>query len=208
MKSVGELLKGARQRKKLSRQFLEARTKIKKEFIEALENSWWGKLPEYPITVGFVKSLCSALDVDENKALAILRRDFPQKSLRINPKPDSINRFSLTPATAFAGFTSIVLIAVLLYLSRQFFYFIKPPFIEVASPVDGQIVESTSLYVNGVVDPESSLSANNQPIRVNKDGSFGSELPIYEETKQIEFVVKSRSGKESVLVRKIEVIVK
>ena len=75
MKTIGESIKSARTRKKISRAKLEEETKIKKEFIEAIESEEWSNLPEYPVVRGFVRSIAQTLKVDTRKMLALLRRD-------------------------------------------------------------------------------------------------------------------------------------
>ena len=57
MLSIGELLKQGRLKKKISLVKLEEKTKIKKEFISAIEREEWANLPDYPTVLGFVKTL-------------------------------------------------------------------------------------------------------------------------------------------------------
>ena len=63
MKTIGRALKEARTQKRLSLSKLESQTKIKKNFIQAIENEDWESLPEFPVVVGFVKSIAGALKI-------------------------------------------------------------------------------------------------------------------------------------------------
>jgi len=205
MKSIGELIKEARIEKKISRSKLEEETKIKKEFIEAIEEKHWDKLPEYPVVVGFVKRLATHLDISPSSAVAVLRRDYPPKALSINPKPDVKDKFSWSPKLTFITGVIITVLLIATYLIIQYLHFIEPPKLVVESPQDGREVRQLDIVVNGTTDPAANVAVNNQPALVDENGNFSAEIEISEETKEIEVVAKSRSGKETRVVRKIEV---
>lgn len=203
METLGEILKEARRRKRLSLPALEKLTKIKRSFLEALEKENWQALPEYPVVHGFVKSTASFLGVDQSKAVALLRRDYPPKKLSMNPKPDVENKFLWSPKiTFFVGFTAL-LIALLGYLGFQYSNFIKPPNLEVTSPREGEVVKQNKVDVRGKVQPDASVFVNNQPALVEDNGNFSASLEIFEGTKEIVIKAKSRSGKETEVRRKI-----
>lgn len=204
MQSVGILIKNIRVQKKISKKALSKATKIKADFIDYLEDERWELLPEYPVTVGFVKNISSYLSINEGKALALLRRDFPQKDLRINPKPEVSNKFVWGPATTLILGVVILSLFIFGYLFYQYYNFTRPPEINIVSPVPDQIINQKMVVVEGQTDGEASLTVNNQPVSVNEDGNFRTEVSIYESTSQIEFVAKKRSGKETRVIIKIK----
>jgi len=206
MRAVGELIRDVRTRRKIGRSTLEKKTKIKSEFIEALELSNWQALPEFPVTSGFVKSICSYLRIDQGKALALLRRDFPQKDLKINPKPDGIQRLFWTPSTTIFFGVVLALFGFLSYLFYQYTSFVRPPEIIIDSPSDNEVVKGENVLVKGRVDSNVSLVINNQPVFVGEDGAFETNISVYEGTESLQFAAKSRSGKETIVVRKIKVL--
>ena len=57
--------------------------------------------------------------------------------------------------------------------------------------------------LRGETDPEASIIVNNQPVIVEENGRFETEIEIFEGTREIIVVSKSRSGKISTLTRKI-----
>ena len=77
MKTIADVIRLSRARKKYSLDSLEAETKIRKEFLSALEKSAWNKLPEYTTVVGFVRTVCKSLGISEETGVAMLRRDYP-----------------------------------------------------------------------------------------------------------------------------------
>lgn len=203
MKTVGEILKEARERKRYSLKKVESKTKIKKEFIEAIEKSDWAALPDFPVVFGFVKNLASFLEVNSRMAQALLKRDYPPKKLFINPKPDVENKFSWTPKYTFWTGILIVILTILGYLGFQYLKFNSPPSLEVSQPKEGLVVNSRQVIIEGKTDPDATVKVNNQAILVGEDGRFSGKIEIFSGTKEISFEAVSRSGKETIVKRKI-----
>jgi cytoskeletal protein RodZ len=204
MKTIGEAVKSARQKKRYSRARLEEATKIKKEFIEAIEKEDWLALPEYPVVQGFIKNISSVVKVDSRQMLALLRRDYPPKKLSVNPKPDVTDKFTWSPRLTFITGAILVTIAVLAYLGFQYVNFISPPQLTVTTPSEGQIVSERILKVIGKTDPQVVIKVNNQPVLISEEGDFSTEIDIFEGTKEIIIKAISRSGKETIIRRNIE----
>lgn len=203
MKTIGKIFKESRARKRISLLKLEEKTKIKKEFIQAIEKENWEQLPEYPIVLGFVKSIAERLEIDPNKATALLRRDYPPKVLRINPKPDVFKKFVWSPKLTFLIGISMVLVVIATYLGIEYRRFVSPPRLNLELPVENQVVEGNKLLVKGSTDIDSTVEVNNQPVIIDNDGNFSLELAVSGKTKQIVVVAKSRSGKKTTIERNI-----
>ncbi len=203
MKTIGKVLQEQRVKKKFSRDKLESKTKIKKEFIVSIEKEEWEKLPDYPVVSGFVKSIAGTLNFNQKQAMALLRRDYPPKALPINPKPDVGKRLSWSPRTTFV--TGIILITIIFigYLGFQYIGFISPPTLTLTKPQDGQTITQPLLIVEGTSNPQAVVTVNNQPVIVEEDGKFITEVESFEGIKVIEVKAVSRSGKETVLTRRI-----
>lgn len=195
----------AREEKKFSLEKLESLTRIKKEFIQAIENEDWEKLPEYPIVLGFVRNIAEGLDVSPTTALALLRRDYPPKSLKISPNPDVEKKISWSPKTSFLVGIGIFLILILGYLGIQYTKFMSPPSLEITKPKEEEVILSNRITVEGKTETDSKLEVNNQPVLVDADGNFKEEIEVSKETKELVFKSISRSGKETEVVRKISV---
>jgi cytoskeletal protein RodZ len=203
MKTIGIYIKEARIKKRFSLEKIAKETKIKKKFVASIEKENWGALPEYPIVVGFVKKISNYMKLDERQAVAFLRRDYPPKVLPINPKPDVVKKFVWSPRLTFILGIATIAIAVLGYLGFQYSSFISPPKLVVDEPLEEQVVKQRSLIVSGKTDQDVAMKINNQPILIEEDGSFSAEIEIFEGTEEIVVKAVSRSGKETVVRRKI-----
>lgn len=195
MLTIGQILKEARLRKKVSLATIEKHTKIKKNFVILIEKNDWENLPEYPVVSGFVKNLAVFLDLPPQNAIAFLRRDYPPKKLSINPKPDIESKFVWSPKMTFALGIAVVTLLVLGYLGLEYQKFIKPPEIEIISPKINQIVLEEKVKVEGKTTTDVTLTINNQPIILDQEGNFVTEILITKDTKSLIFKAISRSGK-------------
>jgi cytoskeletal protein RodZ len=205
MKTIGLIIKEARARKKLSFSKLEKEIKIKKNFLQAIEKEEWNNLPEFPVVMGFVKNISQAVGLDEEKTVAVLRRDYPPKSLAINPKPDISKTFIWSPKLTFLVGIIVVLMIVLGYLAFQYFRFVSPPSLSVSEPKENQVVTEKMLEVSGKTDTDATIKVDNQPAIVDADGNFKTTIEINDKTVEIEVIAVSRSGKESTVRRTIKV---
>lgn len=204
MKTIGELLREKRLSKKLSLRKVEEDTKIKSSFIGLIEGNSWKDLPEYAILLGFIKSLSKYLELEESKTVAVFKRDYDLSTKQeINPKPDVDKKLLWSPRLAFWIGTGLVFCILFLYLFIQYRKFVKPPKLEVFFPKENQNVEST-VKVAGKADIDSVVTINNQPVFLSPEGEFETEIEITKDT--LELIVKavSRSGKETVISRKIK----
>ncbi|MBL7036375.1 helix-turn-helix domain-containing protein [Candidatus Microgenomates bacterium] len=203
MNTIGTFLSSARREKGVSLEQLELTTKIKKQFLEAIEKENWESLPEYPVILGFVSNIAGSLDVPVDTALALLRRDYPPKKLKVTPSPDVEKKFVWSPKLTFAIGVGLFLLTLLGYLGFQYTRFMNPPKLFISKPTEEEIVLSTKLKVSGITDTDAKIEVNNQPILVDSSGNFEGTVEISEDAGEITFVATSRSGKETKINRKI-----
>lgn len=205
MHTVSSYLREEREKKKYSYPWLEDKTKIKKAFLVAIENGNWNTLPEFPVLIGFVRNIATTLGADANKAVALLRRDYPPKQLKINPKPDVSKDFSWGPKATFLLGVSVIILLVFGYLTYQYITFTRPPYLEVISPQENEVLKQGKIIVSGKTVFDATVIVNNQSVLVSEDGTFGADLEVNINTKEIKVVAASRAGKETIVMRNIKV---
>lgn len=205
MKTIGKIIKDSRLTKKYSLAKVEEATKIKRGFIIAIEKEDWSALPEFPVTSGFVKSIASFLGLNPESTVAFLRRDYPPKTLRINPKPDVSKNFIWGPKLTFITGLSLTILVLLGYLVFQYLNFVKAPSLNVFSPKENEEITERKIVVRGKTTSDAIVSVNNQPVIVSDEGDFTTEIEVSEKTQELIFIAKSRAGKETTLSRKIQV---
>jgi len=202
MKSVGQILKEARLKKRRTRREVANATRIRESFIEAIEKGNWAALPEFPIVNGFVKAIASYLGLAPSDAVAFLRRDYPASAPVLTPKNPK-KEFRWGPRLTFIFGVLIIFLVIIGYLGFQYKKFVSPPNLIVTAPLDGAIIKDSPITVIGKTDSDATLTINNQPALTNSNGEFRVDLPISKTTSEIIVSAKSRSGKETVIHRKI-----
>jgi cytoskeleton protein RodZ len=107
---LGILLKTEREKKGLSISQVAGITKLRKHFIEALENEEWEKLPAIVFVKGFIRSYALSIDLDVNEAIRLFEISAPQmeeenfsKALITAEKKKSKTIYLLIPLLALAG---------------------------------------------------------------------------------------------------------
>ena len=202
MKTIGQYLKNARKERRMTFSALSDKTKIRVEFLKAIEKERWRALPEFTVVSGFVKNMADAVGMDRQAAAALLRRDYPpsQKSTgTLFRTPEMPKEFRWSPRLTYLVGVGIVVIIIAAYLVVQYIAFTRPPMLIVDSPKQGEVILQRELEVNGKTDPNTSVIVNTQPALVSEDGSFHTTLELTQNSTTIEVKAKSRSGKETVL---------
>ena len=82
---IGELFRRGRERLGLSVEQVVEITRLRKHFVEALENEDWDNLPSGVFVRGFIKAYAQVIGLDEKKALSLYERSSHAESL--SPKP-------------------------------------------------------------------------------------------------------------------------
>lgn len=204
MKTIGEYLTEGRRQKGLNINELAGITKIRASFLVDLENEKWQNLPEYPVVVGFVKSVAGVLDMNSAQAVALLRRDYPPKRVVAAPKAEIKREFRVSPQLAFFTGAGVVVVAIAAYLIFQYLSFVQAPMLVVEVPAEGQAVFERELTVSGSTSQGARVIVNTQPALVEADGGFFTTIEINESITRIEVVATSRAGKETRVVRTIK----
>ncbi|MCR4263930.1 MAG: helix-turn-helix domain-containing protein [Candidatus Roizmanbacteria bacterium] len=100
MRPVGEILKSARRRKGMTIVELSDLTKIRKKYLEHIENSEWDELPGVAYITGFVKRYADAVDLDAEKVSIVFRREFTYQQKQ-EVLPESIKNPPLNRSPIF-----------------------------------------------------------------------------------------------------------
>jgi cytoskeleton protein RodZ len=122
--SVGNKLREARTRRKLSLEDVEAETKIRSRYLQAIENEEWDQLPEDAYTRAFIRTYGRFLGLDGDRLAEEQRRSRgaarPGERLpRVDPRPRPVvrkqrrRRGGIPPRVVAAAVTALVIAALL-----------------------------------------------------------------------------------------------
>ena len=199
MKSVGQLLQAGRVAKKMELADVARITRIRSEFLQALEADDYSKLPGNTVASGFIKNYAQFLGLPVEQILAAFRRDFME-----NPQGRIIPRGMTSPVTDVSIWTpkttgiAIVIMLVTMfgaYLLYQYRILTGAPPLSIIRPIDQYKTSEKSVEIAGVTDPQAMLSVNGQLVALDKGGTFSFRVPLDFEVNKISVVVASKYGK-------------
>lgn len=209
MKTVGEILRGVRLEKNLTLEKIEESTKIRKKFLQALEENNWQKLPSITYSRGFIKNYAEFLGLDSTYILSIFRRqiDNIEKQKVI---PDGFSHplnepfFRLTPSRITASFTIVLILLFFFWLFGQYQAFVLAPKIVLEKPKENEVVRGEKVIVVGKTDPRAILTINGQTIE-QKEGNFNQEISVSPGIVVLKVEATNKFGKKTELRRTIKV---
>ena len=112
--SIGAALRATRQRAGRSLQDLSDSTRIKRAYLEALEEMRLEDLPSRPFTIGYVRAYARALGLDSEAAVQRFKQDVPGDAEPLRA-PVGVRKHSDVRIAFLAGGGAVVVSAVLLW---------------------------------------------------------------------------------------------
>lgn len=207
MVKIGAVFQEERRKKGLTLDEASRATKIKKEFLYAIEKGEYEKLPSAAYASGFVRNYAKFLGLPVEKSMALFRREFDvKKSIEILPKGIaladnySFSRFKIGRGIALIFLVLFFIAGFLAYQYRSAFF---NPSLSVTSPKEGEVVKSLTIEVRGKTDPDATLYIDNIDVSVGNDGSFSKSLTVFPGSTIINFKSENRFGKVTALKRNI-----
>lgn len=207
---AGQRLHEARLKKGLTLDEVSRATKIKTTFLSAIEKGEYQKIPEKTYAQGFVRNYAEFLGLPQNEILALFRREFDEEKIYkvlpaglLQKEGFSLHGLKLQQATIAIICTFLLFAAYILFQYR--YVFLNPP-LEIISPKEGAIISSQTVTIFGKTDPNVTLYVNNDPVSLERDGSFKKSLDLFSGKATITIKAVNRFGKETVLKRQIEII--
>ncbi len=204
---AGQKLRDERKSRGLSISEVSNATKIRTEFLEAIEKGEYEKLPSPSYAHGFVRNYSRFLKIPEKEILPLFRREFDaEKVYKVLPeglvrqKEVPLKKFKIKQAVTLTAFLFIFLLGFLVFQYR--YAFVNPP-ITLNSPLEMAVLSSSTILVLGKTDPNSTITVNDEPVSVNQDGGFRKEITGFSGKTTITVKAVNRFGKQTILTRHV-----
>lgn len=200
MKTVGEILRAAREEKKINFDQVVAETKIKREFLEAIEKNDFQKISSGVIARGFIKNYAEFLNIPSKTILAIFRRDFREDEKgKIIPQslvePVSTSKISWSPKLTLIAVVVVFFLGIASYLTYQYLSLFRNPTLEVNSPEDKSQILTEKIEVTGRVSLDCLVTVNGNLALILSKGEFRYWLDLFPGENKIVIEAKSKKGK-------------
>src|SRR5690606_21793707 len=206
---IGKRLKQVRESLGLSTAEISAKTKIREEYIKAIEEDNFDKFDSHVYAKGFIKNYALALSIDPQPLVAVYRRDYENleqkrevkkiekaKELLTAQKNQEEKKFfqklNLYITKRRLAYFSAVLIVFLVaagivsLISSVF----QPPVLNITSPIEMQRGDVKSIELNernikiiGNTSPNTLIKINEEPISLKPGFNFETDfLPVTSES--------------------------
>ncbi len=208
MKTVGQLLKETRESHHLTLTQVAHRTKIREDFLEAVEQDNFAILPKGPFIKGFLRAYALDLNLEPQYILAVYRRDFGKQNPMSHIPEGLLNPvrkhrwFVVSPRLAAVLF---IIFVVGSFITFEWISFNQPPSLVVAEPNENTRLHSP-VTVRGKTITDAVVTINGVPIALNQDGVFRTQLEFSPGNYSIVIEAKNRQGKTRVVQREVTVI--
>lgn len=209
-KSIGEILQSQRQARGWSVVEVAGQTKIKEKYLQALEDNQFSVLPAATFVKGYIRTYAELLGLDHQPLLALLRRDFKESAKgQLVPrefiKPVLRQRQFWQPATFVVLGLTLAFLSLVGYVGFQWHQLNQPPSLKITAPVQDERVAS-KVRVQGQTSSDAIVTINSQPVALQSDGSFQSEIFLTREgVNTITVEAKDRQGRGTLKQRTVRV---
>lgn len=203
MLTAGEILKKTRESKKITLDLIEKEIRVRKKFLEAIENNQWQFFNSRIYLEGIIKNYSIFLGIDPKKTLAYFARDYEKKE-EIKFKKKLVDNY-LTPITKKLIIFGIIFVflAFFGYFGYQLSLYFKPPKVEIISPKINQIRRSSLIKIIGKTEKESQVSIAGQRVYQDDKGVFEFDYPLKKGINTIIIEVIGANGKKTILKKEI-----
>lgn len=200
MKSVGETLLSARERKKLTIEAIVEQTHISREYIQAIESDAFHLIPSDVAARGFVSLYAQTVGLVPTTILALYRRDVkaPEQKVALQGKT-SLFAWNSRRHRRLTGYSILFgcIIALVIYGLVVGYRLSQAPRLTIRSPKPDTRVASP-VTVRGSTLTDAVVSIDSSAIGVNQDGEFVEQLELSPGPHIITIKAVGRNGKENV----------
>lgn len=212
LRTIGNLLKERRKERQLTLSQISEITKIRMEYLKAIEEGNYNIFPSEVYLKGFLKNYAKFLGVNTERALAMYRREreFQSQEPTISMTKKIRERgldISITPGKAIAFAVIIAVVLIVVYISTYIGRVLKEPNLRLISPViveadseETMQTDDTSILLEGNVEVGSTLTINGQEFQTNNFERFREKFELQEGENKFTLVAESQFGRKTQLV--------
>lgn len=209
MIKIGPSFAEERKRKNLTIEEVAKATKIREEFLIAIEQGNFKSLPSSTYAYGFVRNYAKFLGLPVERSLALFRREFDErKEVEVLPKGFIRSSYSFPKFRVGRNtiLISIVFVFVLAFLLYQYRSAILNPTLTVDEPKENEVINSLTVEIKGKTDPNSTLLIENQEVPIESNGKFIKKITVFPGSTTLNFRVENKFGRVTILKRNIKVL--
>lgn len=209
MTRLGLRLKEERVSRGLTIDEVAKATKIRPQFINAIEQGSYKKLPSKAYAHGFVRNYIVFLDLPMRESLAMFRREFDEREY-VDVLPESftkkreiaLNHINWQKTTLATG---IVILGFLCFLFFQYREVLFNPRLTILFPKENAILTKEEITVIGSTNVNAIIRVNNVSAYVDQNGHFTKSIVVFPGEYTITVIATNKFGRSTMVKRDIQV---
>jgi len=205
--NLGAKLKAIRRSANLTLSEMEAKTKIRKSFLKAFEESNYAALPDPVYAKNYLKIYVRALGGDVNYFLDQYEEecgtcDF-MKNARLPRR--RARAFQFLVASRYVKVLAVLAVAIAItsYVGYQVRAIVAPPDLLVYQPSDGSLTGDALITVTGHAEDGAAVKVNGVDVLLSVDGSFEIDIALERGLNVIEIESTKRYSRPAMEYRRV-----
>lgn len=205
---LGAQLKAVRRTAGLSLRHVAEVTKIRKQFLQAIEEGKYDELPAEVYAKGFIENYAKFLGFPVDEVLLQYKRERgltgkPTSVLEVPRRTSTGPQLTITPKTMWLAAGVLSFLIAVGYIVSQVSGFATAAKLEIAKPTVNATVNTETTEVEGKTDIGAQVAINNQPVPTDPDGGFREKVRLLSGTNTLKISAKNKTGKEKVVTRTV-----
>ena len=203
--SWGEKLQQARLLKNLKIEEIAKQINIRPEYLSALEEERFDKLPAGLYGKNFIREYASFLDLNVKEILKGWDKQISNSSPDdpFSRKILAKNKFIIFPKLIRNFFIIGAIIVCFLYLSFYFKQIILPPELIITQPAANLSLNATNIEISGQTEKKAEITINGELVLNNHDGYFSQTVNLKKGLNNIIIKAKKKYSREETVTRQI-----
>lgn len=203
IETLSEYLVAVRENLKLSCLDVSKKTTIKLQFLSALEQGEYKKLPADVYVLGFLKQLAGLYLINADILIEQFKKEKgiehqiqkQSQALACSWYRKVFNKVVVTPKILSLTVGLFFVVLSVGYIIWQVWSINKMPNLKISEPMNNSVIKASSVFVRGNTDPGLSVSINGENIFVDNKGFFEKQLSLNPGSKEIVVMAKNRFDK-------------
>jgi transcriptional regulator with XRE-family HTH domain len=200
--TLGEKLRQARSAKKLKIEEAAKILNIRPDYLTALEEERWDKLPAGLYGKNFLKQYAGLLRLNPRELLSLAAATAPAAD-PFSQKIVQKNKFIVFPKIVRNAIIVAAILACLLYLVGYFKKVVLPPELIISAPAQNLLIPDNIITVSGRTEPEAEVRINNEIVLNNHGGDFSQTINLKKGLNNIIISAKKKYSQSRTVTRQI-----
>jgi cytoskeletal protein RodZ len=202
--TLGEKLQEIRRTADVSLNEIAKATKVRKKYLEMLEQGKHDQLPPDVYVKGFLTNYAKYLSIEVSDVISLYEKErgVAKNIKKLKTPKEARRKFQIPSITVTPKVLTLVLFVVFVGIGFAYFYrevgkFSAAPRLVIVQPAGNSSIEGNSVDVVGITDKDTKVSINGQPVFVDEKGEFNETISLSQGINELEVKSENRFGNEA-----------